>query len=94
MTPIEFLKNGIDGDALPAGPPSEAAIRVVKSAFYIPISNELLMDYGLIEDTRPPTPPPSRRTRLRRRWADRARSARTRLGEVIAGRKFENGDDW
>ncbi len=61
-------------------------LRAVKFGGYIQVSEEVLMDQGLIPDTRPPLPPPPWRTRLR--WWVEVR--RERLGEIIAGRRFDD----
>lgn len=58
------------------GPGDEPLI--TKHAMTFEVSEELLMDYGVIPDTRPPLPPPPWRTRLRWRWY----SARTHAAEI------------
>jgi len=65
----------------------DEAISVVKSTSYVQVSDEVLMDAGLIPDTRPPLP---WRTRLRYRWKAAVHRARTRLGEIVAGRRFDD----
>ena len=60
-------------------------VTIVKSAAYLPISNELAMEYGLIPDTRPPAPPIPwwRRLRYRTwRWRD---AAALKLYRLVAG---------
>lgn len=62
-------------------------------AMQLDISDDLLMDFGVIPDTRPPLPPPSLRTRWRRRIADlRGRAARYAY-KLIAGYDPYDDDD-
>jgi hypothetical protein len=65
-----------------------------KIASYISVDEELLMDMGIIPDTRPILPPPSIRTRFR--WW-RAQQ-RERLGQwayvKISGEEFPEREDW
>ena len=53
------------------------------------MSDEQLMDMGMIPDTRPPAPVP-----IRPNWRTRARLKvallRIRLGEIVAGQTFED----
>jgi hypothetical protein len=56
-----------------------------KRATVIEMSNELLMDMGVIPDTRPPLPPPSWRTRLRWKRDQWRESAARRAYRLIAG---------
>ena len=58
---------------------------VQKIGHMIPISTEMAMLCGLIPDTRPPAPPPSRRTRFRWWRQDLVRTSRMRLASWIAG---------
>lgn len=68
---------------------------IIKAASYIEVSDELLMDYGVIPDTRPPLPPPSWRTRLRWKRGMWRNLAARRAYKVIAGYWPDNGeDDW
>jgi hypothetical protein len=53
-----------DGDVDYSG----SRITAWKLSSEIPMSDELAMDYGLIPDTRPPAPKPSRRVRLGCWW--------------------------
>lgn len=75
-------------------PPDPAApeLTVHKMASYMVVSDELLMDAGLIPDTRPPAPPPSRRTRLRWWWTAWRERVGRRVGSWIAGIDL-TGDD-
>lgn len=67
---------------------------VTKYASYIQVSDELLMDHGLIPDTRPVFVP-TRRTRLRRWASQNVTSFRFRLGSWIAGVDLrEMYEDW
>jgi hypothetical protein len=68
----------------------DEVLRAVKFGSYIQVSDELLMDQGLIPDTRPPVPPPPWRTRLC--WWVEGR--RERVGEIIAGRRFDETGEW
>jgi hypothetical protein len=79
----------------PAVVPAGEPLNVRKLSAVIEVPDELLMDYGLIPDTRPKPPPPSWRTRLRwKRDEWRERTAR-RAYKVIAGYWPDNGkDDW
>jgi hypothetical protein len=72
-----------------------SAMNAHKLSAVIEVPDELLMDAGLIPDTRPPLPPPTWRTRLRRKLgAWRERAAR-RAYKSIAGYWPDNGeDDW
>lgn len=66
---------------------------ITKHVAYLQVPEELLMDCGVIPDTRPPRPPPSRRTRFRWwRAAARDRLAR-RAYRVIAGEDVPEPDD-
>jgi hypothetical protein len=68
---------------------------IIKAASYIEVPNELLMDYGVIPDTRPKPPPPSWRTRFRwKREQWRERAAR-RAYRIVAGDwPDDREDDW
>lgn len=66
------------------------------NAAYIEVPNELLMDYGVIPDTRPPRPPLPWRWRAKRKLrACREQAARIAY-RAIAGDWPDNGedDDW
>jgi hypothetical protein len=65
-------------------------LHVRKVTAYLAVPNELLMDAGAIEDTRPPLPRPSRRRRLHWWW----QGVRVRAGETIAGQRFDDEDCW
>jgi len=67
----------------------DETLRAVKRTSYIQVSDEVLMDAGLIPDTRDPLPRPSWRTRLRW-WVE---VQRERLGERIGGRRFDDSYD-
>lgn len=57
--------------------------------------DELLMDCGVIPDTRPKPPPPSWRTRLRWKRGDWREQTARRAYKVIAGYWPDGGeDDW
>lgn len=65
---------------------------VTKRSAIIEVPDELLMDYGLIPDTRPPRPPTPWRWRLRNRIADwRERAARLAY-RAIAGQWPDDGE--
>lgn len=67
--------------------PDEFEVR--KAVSYLPISEEEAMDLGLIPDTRPVPPPPTRRQRARA-WVRRVvREARWRLAAKIGGMSRE-----
>lgn len=72
----------------------EPELLIQKDAVYIPVSEELLMDFGVIPDTRPPRPPVPWHRRLR--W--KLSAARTRAAEVayrlISGTDVPERDDW
>jgi hypothetical protein len=73
---------------MPAG-----EIRKLSSVIEVP--DELLMDAGLIPDTRPKPPPPTRRQRIRRKLGDWRERAARRAYRIIAGYWPDNGeDDW
>jgi hypothetical protein len=58
---------------------------VKKVGGFIQVSDEVLMDQGVIPDTRPPY-----RSSWRVRWSLKWWDWRERLGEKIAGRKFDD----
>jgi hypothetical protein len=67
----------------------EITFDVKKYGAYTPVSDELLMDAGVIEDTRTPKTFaeyfPTRRARLRWRLSLKVAGLRLRLGSWIAG---------
>jgi len=68
---------------------------VTKSAMTIEVPDELLMDYGVIPDTRPPLPPAPWRWRIRNRISDWREQAARVAYRIIAGDWPDNGeDDW
>lgn len=68
-------------------------LTVTKYGAYVPITDDMAMDYGLIPDTRPPVRY-SRRLRLRW-WRQRKVDAvRMRVGSWIAGVDLSERDDW
>lgn len=68
-------------------------IRVIKHAAYLPVSDELLMDAGVIPDTRPPVHIPWR-SRLRWRISERRERVGRKVGGWIAGVDLTERDDW
>lgn len=72
----------------PAAPQPEPMFDVKYYAAHIPVSNELLMDYGLLPDTRPPTVY-TRRQHLRWAAQARVRRIRLRLGSWVAGEDLD-----
>lgn len=77
--------------AVPMGEQFEAR----KFASGIVIPDELLMDAGLIPDTRPPRPPLPWRWRLRNKIADLRERTAQRAYKIIAGEWPNDGeDDW
>lgn len=65
-----------------------AHLVAAKSVGYLPVTDEQLMDAGLVQDTRGPyvaTWKPTRRYRVSAWWAH----LRWRAGELIAGQRFE-----
>ena len=63
----------------------EPELHVTKHSAYVMVSNELLMDMGVIPDTRPPPPPIPWRRRLRWRWYDKRDRLAERAYRLIAG---------
>jgi hypothetical protein len=59
-------------------------LQVIKLTAHLPVTDEQLMDAGMMPDTRPPVIVP---WRSRLRW--KLDAARERLGEFIAGRRFD-----
>lgn len=68
-------------------------ITVTKHSAYILASTDLLMDEGVIPDTRPPRPPPPWRTRLRWRLAALRDHVALRAYQFIAGHDPELDED-
>lgn len=69
----------------PAVKPAGEPLSAHKLSSVVCVPNELLMDAGVIPDTRPPLPPPTWRTRVRYRigaWRERAAE---RAYKIIAG---------
>jgi hypothetical protein len=62
-------------------------------AVTIEVTDELLMDYGIIPDTRPPAVPPSRWTLLRWKLPAWRRQAARRAYRIIAGDWPDDGED-
>lgn len=67
---------------------------VTKFEAAMPVSDDMLMDEGLIPDTRPPAPPSGRRVRFRRWRADVVYRWRMRVGSWVAGVDLDEEDDW
>lgn len=67
---------------------------VQKYSIMLPMSTDLAMDTGIIPDTRPPSPPPTRRERFRWwRYGLRERIA-IWVYERISDDKFPSECDW
>lgn len=85
--------NGLRAGEWPQQTTEPPRMTVHKVEGYLPIPEEILMDEGIIPDTRPPRPRPRWRTRLRWRLA----SSRERLGLwaywVITGDHIRTDDD-
>lgn len=64
-----------------------------KQTAYLLVSDELLMDAGVIPDTRPPRKPPSRRERFRWWRQDKREHLAQRLYERLSGQHFPNPED-
>lgn len=66
----------------------------IKAHGYVFASDELLMDAGVIPDTRPPSPPPPWGRRMRNR-ADRWRESLARRAyRIIAGYEVPGAEEW
>jgi len=63
--------------------------KVQKFVTHMPISEELAMEYGLIPDTRPASPPPTWRQRIHERVHRRVVDLRWRLAAKIGGTSRE-----
>lgn len=85
----ERLTGGIENPS-----PSEQLLIPRKEAMVIEVPEELLMDCGVIPDTRPALPPPSWRTRLRWKLAELRRAAARRAYQLITGEEFPDVEDW
>jgi hypothetical protein len=75
--------------------PDEFGFSVVKATGWIHVSEEILMDEGIIPDTRP-QPPFWLRQRRRLRWklaALRERAARLAYRVIAGDWPYERGDD-
>jgi hypothetical protein len=87
-----FDEQAPDGESREAGAEPLIAHKLVS---YIEVPNELLMDYGVIPDTRPKPPPPSWRTRFRRKREQWREQTARRAFKIIAGYWRDDGeDDW
>jgi hypothetical protein len=73
--------------------PSKQYLVPPELAMHLEISDDLLMDFGVIPDTRPPLPPPSLRTRWRWRIADLRAGVARRAYKLIAGYDPHDDDD-
>ena len=74
----------------------EPELFITKHVAHILVSEEMLMDCGVIPDTRPPPPPPPPvpwRRRLRWRLADARERAAARAYRLISGRSLPEDDD-
>jgi hypothetical protein len=85
------------GDVIPAGQWAQdttdaVPLVIAKSYAIIEVADELLMDAGVIPDTRPPLPPPSWRTRLRYRVDDAREALARRAYRLIAGYEVPDGE--
>jgi hypothetical protein len=67
---------------------------VSKTAMHLEVPEELLMEYGVIPDTRTAPPPPSRRSRFRWWLSGRRESLGQRAYRLISGSDFPDGDDY
>ncbi len=68
-------------------------LTVQKRTAHLPVSTDLLMDMGVIPDTRPPVVYPLW-TRIRWAIQRRVRRARLHLGEWVAGERFDEDAWW
>jgi hypothetical protein len=83
----------VPGD--PINPFSQVSLDARKLSAVIQVPDEYLMAIGLIPDTRPKPPPPTRRQRLKRRIGTWRNLAARRAYRIIAGYWPDNGeDDW
>jgi hypothetical protein len=72
----------------------ELEITVTKASAYLMVSDEVLMDMGIIPDTRPPPPPIPWRRRRRWRWLELREALAVRAYAVIAGYPPPDPEDW
>lgn len=87
------LRAQLGGD--PAEPDGGALPLVArKLVSYIEVPDELLMDAGLIPDTRPPRPPLPWRHRLRSKVSDWRERAARRAYKIVAGDWPDDREDW
>lgn len=97
---LEYLEAATRANGLRIGewhpdtePADHPSLHVQRVEGYLPVSEEILMDEGVIPDTRPPRPRPLWRSRLRWRVGEaRDRAARWAY-KVISGYAFPEGDD-
>lgn len=86
---LDAIEQQVGVGAIPEEP---LTVNVTKYAGLVQMSEYAAMDYGLIPDTRPPLPPPTRRERFRW-WRQQAvAQARTRLATWIAGYDITDRD--
>lgn len=71
----------------------DSPIEVTKLGHSVLMSDELLMDAGVIPDTRPPVHIPWHR-RARWRWQEWRERAGRKVGGWIAGVDLSERDDW
>ena len=74
----------------------EDEFKVARMTSHIPISEEMAMDLGLIPDTRPAPPPPTRRQRAQAWLHDRVLRVRWSLAAKIGGisREMIEEESW
>jgi hypothetical protein len=91
----KLLKGALNG--FPESDQPDAPFLTVKRMGYtLPITNEVLMDEGVIPDTRPKIDLTRRQKLQRARWRLEARIDRwrLRLGSWIAGIDLDQQEDW
>jgi hypothetical protein len=69
-------------------------IDVHKISAFVSVSEELLMDMGIIPDTRPPSPPPTRRQRFRWWRAGQREKIARWCYEKISGEEMPDPEDY
>jgi hypothetical protein len=74
------------------GETEDPTITAVKSEAYVTVSNELLMEWGLIHDTRPPVKI-SWRERMCWRWMEWRKRVGRKIGGWIAGVDLSERDE-